>query len=140
MLLLRGDDVAPKGTAAGTSTALAVGRATARSVGSASGLATVTGVGQSSAPSPVVPTSGIKRVQYGSITFANGDVIGSVTIIGVNPNKAVLFHSGQNITTGSGIADGFIRISLSLTGTSVNATRAGNSQAATVNFAVREYY
>lgn len=78
-------------------------------------------------------------VQYGTISFPSGDGAASAAITGVNPSKAVVIYLGASVASGGALTDVDIRLSLSPSGTSVNAIRAGLGQPVTVNFCVVEY-
>lgn len=80
----------------------------------------------------------IKSVQRGTITIANGTVSNTATIPAVNTAKSSLTYLGAQFTA---IAVTDYRARLALTnGTTVTATRIGNTDAITVGYEVVEWY
>jgi hypothetical protein len=81
--------------------------------------------------------SGIKSVQYGTVSIAHNATTGATSITQVNMTKAILTRTGSHEPGGS-LLNGLVQLNLSNSQT-VTGVRAGQNNGATAGFCVLEF-
>lgn len=82
-------------------------------------------------------TNLVKSVQYGSLTIGSAATTNTASITAVTNNNTAIFYLGQSTTAGVVFTRSFAAVSLS--GTTVTATRGATGSTVTVGFVVVEF-